>query len=102
MDLASLHFCDARGLSALLRMASYAELADRPFGLASPSPMLVKLLRIAALDHKLLEVTGLRSLEQRPDRPLWLAEPSAAAVVTDAGDGRSPSGGRCQGRVPGD
>jgi anti-sigma B factor antagonist len=58
VDLASLHFCDARGLSALLRMASYAEWAGHTFRLASPRPTLVKLLRITMLDHKLLGATG--------------------------------------------
>ena len=58
VDLASLHFCDARGLSALLRMASYAEWAGHTFHLASPSPTLVKLLRITMLDHKLLGAAG--------------------------------------------
>lgn len=60
VDLASLHFCDGRGLSALLRMATYAERADRTFRLASPSPTLIKLLRITTLDHKLLGATGPR------------------------------------------
>jgi anti-anti-sigma factor len=51
VDLAALSFCDARGLSALLRMASYAERAGHSFRLASPSAMLVKLVRIGKLDH---------------------------------------------------
>jgi anti-sigma B factor antagonist len=54
VDLTSLRFCDARGLSALLRMFSYAEQADCPFRLASPSPFLIKLMRITNLDRRLL------------------------------------------------
>jgi anti-anti-sigma factor len=54
VDLASLHFCDARGLSALVQMASYAEHADHAFRVSSPSPLLLKLLRIATLDRRLL------------------------------------------------
>jgi anti-anti-sigma factor len=54
LDLAALRFCDARGLSALLRIARYAEQGDYKFRLASPSPSLVRLLRITALDRKLL------------------------------------------------
>jgi anti-anti-sigma factor len=62
VDLASLHFCDARGLSALVQMAVYAERADRAFRVTSPSPMLLKLLRIATLDQTLLErATGSRA-----------------------------------------
>jgi anti-anti-sigma factor len=53
VDLGSLQFCDARGLSALLRMAGYAERADCAFRVVSPSPMLLKMMRIATLDHKL-------------------------------------------------
>jgi anti-sigma B factor antagonist len=58
VDLASLHFCDARGLGALVHMASYAERADRAFRVTSPSAMLLKLLRIAALDQRLLRTTA--------------------------------------------
>jgi anti-anti-sigma factor len=54
VDLTALRFCDARGLSALLRIARYAEQGNHGFRLASPSPSLAKLLRIAALDRKLL------------------------------------------------
>ena len=54
VDLAALGFCDARGLDALLRMAGYAEHAGCPFRLASPSPSLVKIMRITGLDHRFL------------------------------------------------
>ena len=54
VNLAGLGFCDARGLSALLRMANHAERAGRPFKLASPSPSLVKLMRITGLDRRFL------------------------------------------------
>jgi anti-anti-sigma factor len=57
VDLAALRFCDARGLSALLRIALYAEQSEHKFRVASPSPSLVKLLRITALDGKLLGTT---------------------------------------------
>jgi anti-anti-sigma factor len=58
VDLAALRFCDARGLSALLRITRYAEQGDHRFRLASPSPSLVRLLRITALDRRLLGATG--------------------------------------------
>jgi len=54
VNLAGLEFCDARGLGALLRMANYAEQADCAFMLASPSPSLVKLMRITGLNRRLL------------------------------------------------
>src|SRR5689334_23554164 len=43
VDLTALGFCDAQGLSALVRMAGYAERAGRPFRLVSPSPSVVKI-----------------------------------------------------------
>jgi anti-sigma B factor antagonist len=54
IDLAALAFCDARGLAALIRMAGYAEQKDRPFRLASPSPSLIKIMRITGLDRRFL------------------------------------------------
>ena len=54
VDLAGLAFCDAQGLSALLRMASYAEHAGCPFRLASPRPSLVKIMQITGLDRRFL------------------------------------------------
>jgi anti-sigma B factor antagonist len=54
VDLTGLRFCDARGLNALLRMADYAERAACPFRLASPSPSLVKIMRITGLDRRFL------------------------------------------------
>jgi len=54
VDLTALRFCDARGLAALLRMANHAEQTGLPFMLASPSPPLVKLMRITGLDRRFL------------------------------------------------
>ena len=54
VDLAALVFCDARGLAALVRMAGYAEQKSCPFQLASPSPSLVKIMRITGLDRRFL------------------------------------------------
>jgi anti-anti-sigma factor len=68
VDLAGLDFCDAQGLSALLRMATYAERAGCPFRLASPRPSLVKIMKITGLDRKfLLLPSGL----SRPPCPDW-------------------------------
>jgi anti-sigma B factor antagonist len=54
VSLAGLRFCDAQGLRALLRMASYAEQAGAPFRVTSPTPMLTRLLRITGLSRKFL------------------------------------------------
>ena len=62
VDLAGLAFCDAQGLSALLRIATYAQRAGCPFRLASPRPSLVKIMQITGLDRKfLLRPSGLQS-----------------------------------------
>ena len=54
VDLTALDFCDAQGLAALVRMAGHAEQNGCPFRLASPSPALVKIMRITGLDHRFL------------------------------------------------
>jgi anti-sigma B factor antagonist len=54
VDLAALGFCDAQGLSALVRMAGCAERAGRPFRLVSPGPSVVKIMRITGLDQRFL------------------------------------------------
>ena len=51
VQLAGVRFCDAQGLSALVRMARYAERAGRPFRLAVPSPPVAKIMRITGLDR---------------------------------------------------
>jgi anti-anti-sigma factor len=58
VNLATLEFCDAGGLGALLRMASYAEQAGCPFRLTSARPSLVKIMRITGLYHRLLKPPG--------------------------------------------
>jgi anti-sigma B factor antagonist len=45
-DPTALAFCDARGLAALVGMAGYAGQKGSPFRLASPSPSLIKIMRI--------------------------------------------------------
>lgn len=54
VNLTALAFCDARGLAALVRMARYAEQKGCSFRLASPSPSLVKIMRITRLDRRFL------------------------------------------------
>jgi anti-anti-sigma factor len=54
VNLAALAFCDARGLAALVRMARYVEQSDCPFQVTSPSPSLVKIMRITGLDRRFL------------------------------------------------
>ena len=54
VNLAGLEFCDARGLSALLRMANYAEQTGHPFTLVSPSPRLLKLMQTTGVARRFL------------------------------------------------
>jgi anti-anti-sigma factor len=54
VNLTALAFCDARGLAALVRMAGYAEQKGCSFRLASPSPSLVKIMRITRLERRFL------------------------------------------------
>jgi anti-sigma B factor antagonist len=68
MNLTELAFCDAKGLAALVRMARYAEQKGRPFRLASPSPSLIKIMRITGLDRRFL-ASQAPALSLVPNRP---------------------------------
>ncbi len=70
VDLAALDFCDARGLAALVRMAGYAEQKGRPFRLASPSPSLIKIMRITGLDRRFLTSQAFILDAKIPENPV--------------------------------
>jgi anti-anti-sigma regulatory factor len=49
LDLTGLSFCDARGLSAFVRMANDAHAARCGCGLIAPKPLVASVLRITGL-----------------------------------------------------
>ena len=53
LDLTGLSFCDARGLSAFVRIANRADVAGCRYGIIAPSPPVTKILRISCLDWRL-------------------------------------------------
>ncbi|HEY1346337.1 MAG TPA: STAS domain-containing protein [Streptosporangiaceae bacterium] len=53
LDLGGLWFCDARGLSAFVKIANHAEMTGRRYGLIAPRPQVTKVLRICGLDQRL-------------------------------------------------
>lgn len=53
LDLAGLSFCDARGLSAFVRIANHADAAGCRFALIAPRPPVAKILRISGLDSRM-------------------------------------------------
>lgn len=53
LDLTSLFFCDARGLSAFVRIANQADGAGCRLALIAPQPPVAKVLRISRLDQRL-------------------------------------------------
>jgi len=53
LDLTGLSFCDARGLSAFVRIANQADAAGCRFGLIAPRPPVAKMLRISGLDSRM-------------------------------------------------
>jgi anti-sigma B factor antagonist len=53
LDLAGLLFCDARGLSAFVRIANQADAAGCRFGLIAPRPPVTKILRISGLNSRM-------------------------------------------------
>jgi anti-anti-sigma factor len=54
LDLSGLAFCDACGLGALIRIAAYAEHANRGFELINPSRAAIRIMRITGVDDRLL------------------------------------------------
>ena len=50
LDLPGVSFCDARGLSAFVRIANQADAAGRDFGLLAPRPLAARILRIRGLN----------------------------------------------------
>ena len=73
VNLAALAFCDARGLAALVRMARYAEQSNCPFQVTSPSPSLVKIMRITGLNRRFLA-------SQAPAQPIHSAAQRAESA----------------------
>src|SRR6266480_1399958 len=53
LDLTSLSFCDARGLSAFVRIANQADGEGCRLALIAPQPPVAKVLRICRLDQRL-------------------------------------------------
>jgi anti-anti-sigma factor len=53
LDLTGLSFCDARGLSALVRIANHADQAGCRYGLIAPQPPVAKVVRITGLDQRM-------------------------------------------------
>ncbi len=53
LDLTGLSICDARGLSAFVRIANQADAAGCGFGLIAPRLRVAKILRISGLDSRL-------------------------------------------------
>jgi anti-sigma B factor antagonist len=53
LDLTGLSFCDARGLSAFVRIANHADAAGCGFGLIAPRPPVAKILKISGLDSRI-------------------------------------------------
>jgi anti-anti-sigma factor len=53
LDLTGLSFCDARGLSAFVRIANQADRTGCRLALIAPQPPVAKVLRICQLDQRL-------------------------------------------------
>jgi anti-anti-sigma factor len=53
LDLAGVSFCDACGLTALIRIANQADAVGCRYGLIAPQPPLAKLLQITGLCQRL-------------------------------------------------
>ena len=65
LDLSGLSFCDARGLSALVRIANDADAAGCRYGLIAPQPQVAKILRITGLGTRLRVFATIEQARQR-------------------------------------
>jgi anti-sigma B factor antagonist len=52
-DLSGLAFCDACGLGALIRIAAHAECSGRRVEFASPSPSVLRIMRLTGVNGRL-------------------------------------------------
>jgi anti-sigma B factor antagonist len=59
LDLTGLSFCDACGLSALVKIANHADAAGCRYGLIGPQPQVARLLRITGLDQRIPVFTSI-------------------------------------------
>jgi anti-anti-sigma factor len=59
LDLTGVSFCDARGLSAFVRIANDADAAGCRYGLIAPRPNVARILRITGLDSRLHVFTSI-------------------------------------------
>ena len=53
LDLSGLSFCDARGLSAFVKIANHADRMGCHYGLVAPRSQVAKVLQICRLDQRL-------------------------------------------------
>jgi anti-sigma B factor antagonist len=68
LDLTSLSFCDACGLTAFVRIANEAEAAGCHYGLVAPQPLVAKMLRITGLSERLPVFATIDQARQRAHR----------------------------------
>ena len=91
LDLAEVSFCDARGLSALVRIANHADRTGCRYGLIAPQPPVVKVLRITGLDQRLPVFTSVNeaAIALGYDTQTALEEPDDQWPTTSQLDGHA-------------
>ena len=102
LDVAGVSFCDACGLSALVRIANHADRTGCRYGIIAPQPLLVKILRITGLGQRLPVFTSINEAaivlgydtQTRHHRRIGRAQLSATARADDREAGRPDRGGR--------
>jgi anti-anti-sigma factor len=77
LDLTGLSFCDARGLSAFVRIANHADNAGCRFGLIAPQAPVARILRLTGLDGRIPVFTtignALTRLAAMPRAPMFVS-----------------------------
>ena len=104
LDLTSLSFCDARGLSAFVRIANQADRAGCRLALIAPRPPVAKVLRICRLDRRLPvfattgdALAGLTALPSSGVTPVISSPPSPTCAT--AGPSATPASGRSKEKI---
>jgi anti-anti-sigma factor len=85
LDLTGCSFCDARGLSALVRIANDADAAGCRYALAGPKPPVANILRITGLATRLPVFAAIGPARQR-----LTTQAATRAPLTMAGQACGP------------
>ena len=95
LDLTGCSFCDARGLSAMVRIANDADAAGCRYALVGPKPPVAKILRITGLAARLPVFATIEQARQR----LTTRAATRTPLTVAGGQARGPVAGPRHSRI---